>query len=201
VTAIRLVLLRHAQTEANRARVIQGQDDSPLTPEGIAATALLAEKLRAMGLKSGAAWYCSPLPRARETLRRVRAALGADGPVSYDPRLMEIDFGELTGRPVLDVLPTIQRHKREPSLPYPGGESGADLKGRVLNFLNEVAGDGSAGPAGPDRSVLVMSHFGVIETALRHYMGIPLSEPVHPPHEAVHAIDLAAGAPPRLSLL
>lgn len=196
MSAVRLVLLRHAETEANRARLIQGQDDSPLTPEGIAMTALLSEKLRGLGLpEAPATWYCSPLPRARETLRRVREALGADGPVGFDPRLMEIDFGELTGRPVLEVLPTIQRHKRDPAIPYPGGESGADLRGRVLDFLAEATGNGTAGP------VLVMTHFGVIETALRHYMEIPISEPVHPPHEAVHAIDLAPGAPPRLSLL
>lgn len=193
--AVRLVLLRHAQTEANRARVIQGRDDSPLTPEGVAMTHILADKLRGMESLPGAAWHCSPLPRARETLRRLRAALDVNGPVRYDPRLMEIDFGDLTGLPVLDVLPTIQRHKRDPSLPYPGGESGADLKGRVLDFLAEVTGGAPAGP------VLVMSHFGVIETALRHYMGIPLSEPVHPPHEAVHAIDLVPGEPPRLSRL
>jgi len=195
VSAVRLLLLRHAETEANRARVIQGQDDSPLTPEGIAATALVSAKLRGLGLQSDATWHCSPLERTRATLRRVRAALGADGPVRYDPRLMEIDFGELTGHPVLDVLPRIQRHKRNPSLPYPGGESGADLKRRVLDFLEEATGNGAAGP------VLVMTHFGVIETALRHYFGIPVSEPVHPPHEAVHAIDLAPGAPPRLSVL
>jgi broad specificity phosphatase PhoE len=195
VSTVRLVLLRHAETEANRARVIQGQDDSPLTPEGVASIPALADKLRALNLKPDAAWHCSPLPRARETLRRVRDHLGADGPVRYDPRLMEIDFGELAGRPVLDVLATIQRHKRDTARPYPGGESGADLKRRVLDFLAEVTGDGVEGP------VLVMTHFGVIETALRHYLGIPLTERVHPPHEAVHVIDLGAGAPPRLSLL
>lgn len=195
MSLVRLVLLRHAETQANRARVIQGRDDSPLTPEGIAAIAMVAAKLRGLGLTADATWYCSPLPRARETLRRVRADLGADGPVHYDPRLMEIDFGDLTGRPVLDVLPRIQRHKRAPSLPYPGGESGADLKRRVLDFLAEATGDGAGGP------VLVMTHFGVIETALRHYLGIPVSEPVHPPHEAVHTIDLAPGGPPRLSVL
>lgn len=200
MSAVRLVLLRHAETEANRARLIQGQDDSPLTPEGIATTRLLSEKLRGLGLpEAPATWHCSPLPRARETLRRVREALEAGGPVRYDPRLMEIDFGELTGRPVLEVLPIIQRHKRNPALAYPGGESGADLKGRVLDFLAEATGNGgAAGLGGP---VLVMTHFGVIETALRHYLGIPVSQPVHPPHEAVHAIDLAPGAPPRLSVL
>lgn len=198
MTAVRLVLLRHAETEANRARVIQGQDDSPLTPEGVASIPALADKLRGLQLKPDAPWHCSPLPRARETLRRVRDHLGADGPVRYDPRLMEIDFGELAGRPVLDVLATIQRHKRDTARPYPGGESGADLKRRVLDFLAEVTGDGGTGSGGP---VLVMTHFGVIETALRHYLGIPLTERVHPPHEAVHAIDLSPGAPPRLSLL
>jgi len=198
VSAVRLVLLRHGETQANRARLIQGQDDSPLTPEGVLGIGRLTEKLRALPVEAEAAhWYCSPLPRARETLRLVREGLGLapdpGAPVRYDPRLMEIDFGAYTGRPVDDVLTLIQHHKRDPARAYPGGESGADLKARVLAFLEEVTNGGGG------RQVLVMTHFGVIETALRHYLGIPVTQRVHPDHEEIHHIDLAPGAPPRVS--
>lgn len=198
MSAFRLVLLRHGETQANRAQLIQGQDDSPLTPEGIEGITRLTEKLRALPVEADAAhWYCSPLPRARETLRLVRAGLGLEpgaAPVRYDPRLMEINFGAYTGRPVEDVLPLIQRHKRDPARSYPGGESGAELKARVLEFLAEVTNGGG-------RQVLVMTHFGVIETALRHYFAIPLTEAVHPPHDSVHRVDLGPDGLPRLTVL
>jgi broad specificity phosphatase PhoE len=121
--------------------------------------------------------------------------MGMNGDVRYDDRLMEIDFGELTGRPVEEVLHLIRRHKTDSALPYPGGESGDDLRNRVLAFLKEA----TAGRAG--RQLLVMTHFGVIETTLRHLFQIPLSEAVHPPHDAVHRIDLAPDEPPRLAVL
>ena len=181
---------------ANRARRIQGQDDSPLTPEGIDAIVRVAEKLRALPLETArTATFCSPLFRARDTLDRIRGHLVLNGPVRYDPRLMEIDFGRLTGRPVAEVLPLIQTHKAQTDLAYPGGESGRDLRARVLAFLDEV----TAAHAG--RHLLVMTHFGVIETTLRHLFHIPLSEPVHPPHDAVHRIDLTPNGPPRLEVL
>lgn len=192
-----LILLRHGETEANRARLIQGQDDTPLVPEGHAATLAMADKLGALGLDPArTATYCSPLPRARRTLERVRRHLGMNGAVRYDPRLMEIHFGDLTGRPVEEALPRILRHKRRTDLPYPGGgESGDDLKARVLAFVEEAMA------AHPGWSVVVMTHFGVIETAVRHYFRVPLSEPVRPPHDAVHRIDFVPEAPPRLTVL
>jgi len=196
VTGACLLLLRHGETEANRARLIQGQDDSPLTPEGVAGTRAVADKLRALALDPArTATYCSPLPRARDTLERVRRHLGMNGPVHYDPRLVEIHFGELTGRPVDEVLPRILRHKRDTRLAYPGGESGDQLKARVLAFVE------AATRAHPGGFVLVMTHFGVIETAVRHFLEVPLSEPVRPPHDAVHRIDLAPGEAPRLTVI
>lgn len=196
MSGVRLILLRHGETEANRARLIQGQDDSPLTPEGIAGARRVADKLRGLDLHPvRTATYCSPLARARETLERIRRHLAMNGRVRFDRRLMEIDFGDLTGRPVAEVLPRIRTHKEQASLPYPGGESGHDLRARVLAFLEEAT-DGRDG-----HDLLVMTHFGVIETTLRHLFGIPVSEPIHPPHDAVHRIDLPPDGPPRLTRL
>ncbi|MBI5137824.1 MAG: histidine phosphatase family protein [Nitrospirae bacterium] len=182
-----LYLVRHGETEANRARLIQGQDDTPLTRDGLAHVAALAEKLAALGLEPATlASFCSPLGRARASLVRLRAILGWNGPVRVDARLMEIDFGIHTGRPVDAVLPLIQEFKQKTHLRYPGGESGDELKARVLAFLDD------ARRQHPDGTVLAMTHFGPIETALRHYLGIPPTERVWPEHEQVHRLDFAA---------
>jgi len=183
-----IIMLRHGETEANRARHIQGQNDTPLTRDGVAGIATLADKLTTLNIDPATlASYCSPLNRARETLRRLREAMGWNGPVSVDNRLMEIDFGSYTGRPVDEILPFIQTHKERPELRYPGGESGNDLKQRVMGFLAEMGKRHNGG------QVLIMAHFGPIETALRHYQNIPVSERVWPGHDQVHQLVLGAG--------
>lgn len=191
-----IIMLRHGETEANRARRIQGQDDSPLTRDGIAKIATLADKLGSLQIDPASLIsYCSPLNRARATLVRLREAMAWDGPVSVDGRLMEIDFGSYTGRPVDEILPFIQTHKERPELRYPGGESGAELQERVMGFLNELRERHQGG------QVLIMAHFGPIETALRHYQNIPLSERVWPGHDQVHCFDFAGGESPSVSIL
>jgi len=198
-----VVMLRHGETEANRDRRIQGQNDTPLTASGILGITALADKLAgltakilitdgrettppgsdASHIRQPATTYCSPLPRARETLARLRTHLGWNGPITLDARLREIDFGDYTGRPVDDILPFIQHHKKNRALAYPGGESGADLSRRVMGFLDDIR------TLHGGESVLVMAHFGPIETALRHYLNIPISERVWPTHDQVHRFD------------
>ena len=193
-----LLLLRHGETEANRGRRIQGQDDTPLTATGIATITRVADKLRDQGLDpEGLIRYCSPLPRARDTLQRLHDALSWQGhPITYDERLQEIHFGDYTGRPVEEILPLIQHHKENSALAYPGGESGDDLKARVMGFLGDVLG------RHPEGNILVMTHFGPIETALRHYLGIPVSERVWPAHDQVHRLVFSGtGTAPRVTTL
>lgn len=191
-----LLLVRHGQTEANRLRRIQGRDDTPLTPEGVAAAAVIADKLRGLWLAPDrVVTFCSPLPRAQETLRRLRTHLGLDGQVTFDPRLMEIDFGEYTGRPVQEVLPEIARHKENPHIPYPGGESGNDLKARVTAFLVDAIA------AHPGHHLVVVTHFGVIETTLRHYGTLSPTERLHPDHRNVYRLELHAEQAPRLQVI
>lgn len=174
-------MARHGETEANRQRLIQGRNDTPLTDDGIRGIATVADKLAAL-VPDPATLICysSPLPRALDTLRRLRQRLGWSGPVATDERIREIDFGDYTGRPVDEILPFIQHHKENSSLRYPNGESGDDLATRVMGFLDQLRADY------PDRTVLVVSHFGPIETALRRYRHIPVSQRVWPAHDQVH---------------
>lgn len=191
-----LLLLRHGQTEANRDRRIQGQDDSPLTPEGEAHATIMAEKLRGMELPiEHISIYCSPLARTRDTLERLRTHLNMPGEVRFDPRLMEIDFGEYTGKPVEGLLPTIQQHRKNTRLAYPGGESGDDLKARTVHFLKEAV------QAGQGHHLLVMTHFGVIETTLRHYELIEDGTTFIPAHDEIYRIRLTYGESPLFTVI
>lgn len=91
-SARRLVILRHGESEANRAGVWQGQFDSPLTDVGIRQAQAAAQVI---SLSKPAFVHASDLSRAAATGDLVAAAAGV--PVTYDPRLREIDVGEWTG--------------------------------------------------------------------------------------------------------
>ena len=100
----RYLLLRHGQTDANAEGRIQGTSDfSRLTALGEAQAAEAGAALAAaLGDGRGVVRraYVSPLTRAQQTLRAVRAewpSAGAAGPVTLDA-LKEIELKEWSGR-------------------------------------------------------------------------------------------------------
>lgn len=162
-------VVRHGQTEANRDGIIQGQADSPLTPEGVESSLRKAEKLARLDITVA---YSSDLPRAVTTLKLILDKLPHSLDAVYSPLLREIDFGELTGNLKDEALPMVTRHKADTSLPYPGGESGDDLRQRVMKFFNNVYQDHGG------QSILVVTHYGVMETLARHVAGVPENDPL-----------------------
>lgn len=87
-----LILLRHGETEFNRAGRWQGQIDSPLTDTGRTQAFTAAKRLAGFRFD---AIISSPLGRAAETANIVAESL--DLAVRTDPRLMEVSSGVLEG--------------------------------------------------------------------------------------------------------
>lgn len=63
---VKIIFLRHAETEMNRKRIIQGWTDSPLTQESMEKLKLKSENFREFKFKSA---YSSDLDRANTTCR------------------------------------------------------------------------------------------------------------------------------------
>lgn len=156
-----LYLMRHGETEDNVRRVIQSHNDSPLTQEGITATRDRARMLNGIMFD---AIYCSDLQRTRKSLEILRDELGINSIVNYCAEIREIDFGRLTGRNIEEIKDVILLHKKQTQLNYSGGESGDSFSKRVLSFVEMVLGSHEGG------IILFMTHFGVIETVLKHYI-------------------------------
>lgn len=144
----RLVILRHGESEANRAGVWQGQFDSPLTDIGVL-QAQAAAKVIAMA--SPSIVVASDLQRAATTGDIVGAA--AEVPVGYDARLREIDVGEWTGISGQDVKEQYaeerERHLRgEDFKRGTTGESLSEVQHRVRPLLEETLGRLESGRVG-----------------------------------------------------
>ncbi|MCB2109866.1 MAG: histidine phosphatase family protein [Defluviimonas sp.] len=138
-----LWLMRHSETEWNRAGRMQGRQDSPLTEKGRAQADALAPRLLALGFGPEVRLFSSPQGRARDTARRAFADLGR--PVSEDARLSEISVGACEGL-TRGEIEARWPGLIEPARPFdwypraPGGEGEAAFRLRVASFLGDLRG-------------------------------------------------------------
>ena len=151
-----LVLVRHGRTAANAGGLLLGRADPPLDDLGRAQAAALADVV------TGATRVVSsPLRRAQQTAE----LLGL--PVEVDERWVELDYGELDGRPITGVPPDLWRRWRaDVGFTPPGGESLAALGQRVRAACADLAEEAT----GTD--VVVVSHVSPIKAAVAWALGV-----------------------------
>jgi len=170
-----MLLVRHGETEWNRARRYQGWLDSPLTPEGIAQAEAIGRRLRLMPEAANAEIIASPLGRARHTAAIIAECLSdtrGHRPIRLDERLREISLGAWDGLDKRDIrrrapeLFTGEDSRWEWYFRSPDGETYDAFAGRIAAFLADL---------GPD-PVIAVAH-GVVTRVLRGlYAGIKREE-------------------------
>ncbi|MFG2880579.1 histidine phosphatase family protein [Streptomyces sp. NPDC048337] len=143
---MRLLLIRHGETAANRDHLLDtAAPGSALTPGGLRQAAALPALLAAAG-EDVRALYASPLPRARGTAAPLAAALGLE--VRLREGLRELAAGAYEGRGDDDAVGAYLRTavawaSGRTGLRMPGGEDGAEFLARYDAVVAEAAGCGS----------------------------------------------------------
>ena len=163
-----LLLIRHGETDWNRARRFQGHADPPLNERGREQARALAAEL---GPEEIAAVYTSDLARARETADIVAAGLGAE--VVPLPELREIDVGEwegLTWDEIEARYPAGARNWHEGGFGWESGESYEQLTERVVPALRRIAADH------PGQRVLVVGHGGTVRATRAFIQGLSVPD-------------------------
>ncbi len=160
-----MLLVRHARTADNAAKVLVGRRDVPLDGTGHDQAARLRGVLAPL---NPSRLVCSPLRRAQQTL----AGLGV---VRTEPRLVEVHHGAIEGLQEevfrARFAAFLERWLADPEhTTIPGGESLGQAASRSFPALEAVAT--SAQPPGP---VVVCSHQMVIATLLCRCQGLPLA--------------------------
>jgi broad specificity phosphatase PhoE len=121
----------HSTSEDNEKGVVSGQKDTPLSSTGMAQTRDLATRPEIVGLRGlQPLILTSPLCRAMDTA----SGLFPGFPLKAEPRLMEIDYGTLTGTPG-HVIKNL-RHSKVTE-PFPDGESYHDVEKRIRTLLQD----------------------------------------------------------------
>lgn len=206
--AATIVLLRHGQSVWLAEGRFQGRGDTPLSVLGRRQAALAGNRLAdpaappRLPVPGGEPVEVvhSPLARTRETAEAVAAALVAVGrpapALRPEPGLAEIAQGAWEGllqREVEERYPVeIEGWRRNPvAVHAPGGESLADVDGRVRAAIERVVAD-LARAAGPGAGrpgatgtpsfydahsgpwTIIVGHDGVFKVALLALLGLPL---------------------------
>ncbi len=178
---MRLLLLRHGETDINAAGRLQGCTDSLLT-------ALGRQQARDLGVAS-LAWgptavYSSPLARAWDVAAEIGDLTGLS--IAVEPRITEMNMGELEGvtvQEMRDGWPELYQGWRRDagSVTMPGGESLCDVQRRAMAAFDEMDRC-----HGPEETVIAVTHNFTIRCIVAAVIGLPLA--------GINRMDLSLGS-------
>ena len=151
-------VIRHGESEANRNGLLTGWLDVPLTEKGREEAMLVNQLLSGVRFDK---IYSSDLLRAKST-----AEIALPG-WAYEtlPALREINVGTIAGQPLTVVRGEDIRSLTKEGYGAFGGESRAEFRERVAAFMKTIEGEGC-------ENIAVFAHAGVIRNFLDIALGI-----------------------------
>ncbi|MFH1890726.1 MAG: class I tRNA ligase family protein [Candidatus Kuenenbacteria bacterium] len=140
--SVKITFFRHCECGSNVKKITGGcRTDDSLTQKGKEQAEEIAESIKNNKYDR---IFCSPMKRTKETAK----SLFPHKNIIYDDRLIEIDFGDITGK-----LSTEADQFRE--VGFPNGETYGDVVKRVNNFLEELM------KKYPDEHIVIVAHSNI----------------------------------------
>ena len=173
-TEMKIVIVRHGETDYNKSKRIQGKQELSLNEKGKTQARQVAESLRQHKITH---IYCSSLVRARETAEIINNSFSL--PIVTDESLDERDWGTWENRLHDDIL------KQNPELvdslfgmgldanPHEGETARALIK-RSVGFLRQTIENHAESDV-----ILVVTHGGPITVMLGFMKDLRLEEYFH----------------------
>lgn len=171
IAGTRIIAIRHGETDWNRTRQYQGQEDIPLNDRGVVQARDIA---RSLSLSSLDAVYTSDLQRAFQTATEIaQTFLMTPIPVTG---LREQHFGVfqgLTGEDVAKRWPgaSAQWHQRVADFGPEGGETRNAFSVRCVTAMNQLARAHVGG------AIAIVCHGGVLDCLYRAASCLPMDTP------------------------
>lgn len=167
----KIIAIRHGETIWNVKKIWQGHTDSELTITGIHQAKELSRRL---GNEEVDAIYSSDLERAKKTAEII--ALRHKKNVYVDQRLRERNLGIFEGlkkEQIINNYPgEFELYKSlTPDFIIPNGESIKHKTKRTISCIEELI------QKHLNKTFLVITHGGILDTLLRYALNLPLDEP------------------------
>lgn len=192
---MKIYILRHGETNLNAKAVLQGRLDEPLNQNGRDLAEVTGKALQ------GVHFDCcisSPLCRSRETAEIMLRNSGNDIPITFDERIIEVDFGVMEGVAKAAMREEDKLFFTDPFrfAGFQEGESILDVCDRTQAFLKELI-------AKDDGKTYLISIHGCAMRGMVNYL---LEEPEsywlgHAPYNCSFTIVEAEGGTARITEL
>jgi broad specificity phosphatase PhoE len=191
---MKLILVRHGETEWNVKHIVQGHKGVPLNRKGKSQARKVALHLRKEKID---VIYSSDLERARQTTAAI--ARFHKVPVIYTRLIRERKFGDMEGISI-EEYKKVREKSDIPKYRYRppgGGENYIDIRKRVNKFLAMLKKKHGK------QTVLVVSHGGLIRTIVAILTKKPFEDIYEIEHynASVSVIELRRGSPPKIHYL
>ncbi|MBI2446645.1 MAG: histidine phosphatase family protein [Parcubacteria group bacterium] len=189
----RLYLVRHGETEANRLKIIQGQNKrqssnlnthgDPLNSNGVKQAVCLGKALANINFRFT---YTSPAARAFDTAKIVLfhnyywyETFVGKIPSKVEDGLLEVDQGLFEGMRADEITAQYpafyELYHTEPSqFAFPQGESMIEFKERIGQTIDQILQNKFS-----EENILVASHGGAIAMAFIHIFGLDMNRMYH----------------------
>lgn len=166
---VRIILIRHGETNWNLQGRYQGQEDTRLSEKGFAQAGLLAQ-----GLKNVHLDLCISSPLKRSFLTCKACADLHRLPVHSDKRLTEINHGAWEGELACEIQAHYPEefkkwHTEPHKVQMPGGENLEDVRRRARAAFNEYAEKYEG------KTILVAAHDAVNKAIICDLLGLDMS--------------------------
>lgn len=161
---LNIYLVRHAQTEANKQHILQGQTDTAITDNGYIHTKKTADFFKD---KDISAIYSSPLGRTAQTSEMICDAIGmGKDKIIFLDELMEIDLKPWVNKPINEISANetisgyIVYRKNPLAFQASEGENFIDVQNRVVRAYNYIINNNT------NANIVIVSHSVAIRTLL-----------------------------------
>jgi broad specificity phosphatase PhoE len=156
---MKLVFVRHGQTDVNSKNLINGLNDEGLNEKGIEQAKSIIDKIKSYDYDF---IICSPLSRARETANIINIK---NKDIIYDNRIIERDAGYLTLTPAFSD--ESDWWNVNPKCDYKDSELVRHIIERIYNFIDEQKNKYS------NKTIIVVTHGGIMRCVNTYFHGIP----------------------------
>ncbi|MDJ0661548.1 MAG: histidine phosphatase family protein [Crocosphaera sp.] len=164
---MKLIIVRHGETEWNTQNRVTGQLDSPLTPKGIQQADAIANRLCRFQFSS---FYSSDLGRAVQTANIIAEICGKN--VIFDSQLREWNMGIFQGLTVSQMYEKFPQRQKEyytknDDYLIPKGESFRQCRNRGSRVFNKMA------ERHLDETVVVVTHGCLLMSFFEVVLNLP----------------------------
>ncbi len=172
---MKILLIRHGQTDWNLKGHIQGQKDVRLNKKGREQATSTAQKLKKEKIFH---IFSTDLKRGKETAEIINQYHNVE--ISIDKRLREKEYGVWVGKTwdqIFEEIPEFMEHAKENPLTWhaPGGETMSQLFERLFKFLKDLKDfilDYKPKKGHNNSNILIVSHNSPIRCILSLAKGL-----------------------------